>query len=518
MGSVTRLTNSWKRRSSTTLRTSKWLRVFRVAFVLPLSFLAIACAVHAYRIYALNRAADQSTVPAMASIGAPESIVVVSPHPDDECLGTAGLLQEAKHAHVPVHVVFMTSGDGFKFGVSRYYNKIAVGPADFKSYGEMRMLETRQALGTLGLGSGEITFLGYPDRGLMAMWRDHWNAADPFKSPYSQSTKVVYESAFHPQATFCATSALSDLIQTLRLARPTDVYVTHPNDDHDDHSAASAFTLMAVDMLRASGEQWARHLKLHYYLVHRGDWPVPQGVHPDAPLCPPAQMLANGTSWRRLPLTAGEETTKLAAINKYSSQEEMMGRFLKSFVRSNEIFGDMDSDSRQVATERLGAYQIDGSSQTWPNVPPVAIDPTSDNVVLRLQRGADIKLLSAYQDATNLYIRMDMNGSLLPEVHYVIHLRAVALDGQSTSHETQVTLNPRASRDSAPTTYPNGCVTAWHDNTVEVQVPLAAIQAPHDGVVFIEGVSHFSRVPFDRTGPRAIRIHTDSAPTARPMS
>jgi LmbE family N-acetylglucosaminyl deacetylase len=407
-----------------------------------------------------------------------------------------------------VHVIFMTSGDGFKFGVTRYYKKLTVGPSDFKSYGEMRMSESRNALATVGLASGEITFLGYPDRGMMAIWREHWNADDPFKSPYSQSTKVVYENAYHPNAPFCATSVLADLIDSLRASHPTDVYVTHPNDDHDDHSATSAFTLMAVEMLRASGEPWARHLKLHYYLVHRGDWPVPQGVHPDAPLCPPAQMMACGTSWRRLPLTASEEAVKREAIGKYDSQEEMMGRFLKSFVRRNELFGDTHSEPPTIATERLGAYQIDGSSATWPNVPPLEQDPTGDNVVISLQRGGDIKLLSAYQDSKNLFVRMDMNGSLLPEVRYVIHLRAVDMQGHSTAKETAITFDPRTNRDSAPKTLRNGAIAAWHQNTIEMQIPLSLIDAPTDGFVFLEGVTHFSQVPFDRTGPRAIRIHT----------
>jgi LmbE family N-acetylglucosaminyl deacetylase len=413
----------------------------------------------------------------------------------------------------------MTSGDGFRFGISRYYHKLNVGPADFKRYGEMRMGESRAALKTLGLAPSDITFLGYPDRGLMAMWREHWNSDGPLLSQYSRTTQVVYRDALHPASPFAAKSVLSDVVEMLRTNRPTDVYVTHPNDDHDDHSAASAFVALAVQKLKASGEPWARNIKLHYYLVHRGDWPVPQGVHPNEPLSPPAQMMACGTTWRELPLTKDEEDGKLRALNCYKSQEEMMGRFLKSFVRRTEIFGDLSTADSVMASETLGPARLASAEDRWPAFKAIADDPTSDNVVISLQKGADIRQLSAYHDGKYLYVRMDTNGSLLPEVHYVLHIRAADFAADAADKELAVTIDPRAMVDSRPLKQARGIVTEWHADHVLARIPLEVISAPTDGLVFIEGVTHFSNVPFDRTGPRPIRIHIEpQAPQAAPLT
>ena len=47
--------------------------------------------------------------------------------------------------------------------------------------------------------------------------------------------------------------------------RPTDIYVTHPNDDHPDHAAASVFVRTAFQQLKASGVARAQTAHLHYY-------------------------------------------------------------------------------------------------------------------------------------------------------------------------------------------------------------------------------------------------------------
>ena len=46
---------------------------------------------------------------------------------------------------------------------------------------------------------------------------------------------------------------------------------THPADDHMDHSIAASFTEAALEGTSL------KNTLLHYYIVHRGDWPLPQG-------------------------------------------------------------------------------------------------------------------------------------------------------------------------------------------------------------------------------------------------
>lgn len=498
---------------------ARWITVLRFCITTLVAVLAVACSICAYRIHALNRSVDRSRLPVLAASDLGRSILVVSPHPDDETLGAAGLLQTAVASGRDVHVVFMTSGDAFKFGIGQYYKKVDVGPEDCKNYGVMRMKESVQALESLGLKRDQVLFFGFPDRGMMAMWRSFWNPDQPFISPYSRTDHVVYSNVYAPGAVYCGRSVLNNLLSLMRRIKPTDVYVTHPNDDHDDHSASSAFTTLAVAILKHSGEPWTRNLHIHYYLVHRGDWPVPQGYHPDVPLAPPAQLLNCDTDWSRLPLTAQEETRKHEAIAQYHSQEAMMARFLSSFVRRNEVFGDIPAQSEFMSSEPSGVFDIRTSTAPWPNVRPVSIDPTGDNILLALQKGADIAKLEAYHDSQYLYVRLDANGSLVPDTHYTLHIRAVDLEGNSPDQETAVQVTPAAYEDGKLTRQPGGVTASWRGEYVEVKAPLSQLKAPRDGLIFIEGVSRFSKILFDRTGPRAIRIRLGApAPAPAPLS
>lgn len=490
----------------------------RLAVVLSVIIVAAFMLVSAYCIYAGNRAADSSRMAVIQPAMTGRSIVVVSPHPDDEVLGTSGLLQQAHKRGVPAHVVFVTSGDGFKFGVSRYYNKVAPTPADFKSYGEMRMHESQQAVQALGLSASDATFLGYPDRGTMAMWRDHWNTDDPFVSPYSRSDKVVYENAYDPGAPFCGHSLLFDLLGVLRKDRPTDIYVTHPKDDHDDHSAVSAFTTLAFTILKQSAEPWARDLKIHYYLVHRGDWPVPQGYHPREQLAPPAQMLACDTQWNRLPLTEREENVKRAAIESYKSQQEMMSRFLESFVRKDEIYGDIPAQEAIMDSQKPGPYAMASGRNAWKGETPAAIDPVGDTILLKLPTGLDISRIYERHDDANLYVRLDANSRLIPEAHYDLHIRAADLAGVSPSEETIVSVTPKSIKEWGTVRLRSGEMVKWHDRTLEVTIPLAELDVPRDGIVFIEAITRLSKMICDRTGPRSIRVHIDPTPPSSPLS
>ncbi len=85
-------------------------------------------------------------------------IVVLAPHPDDESLGCGGLLCHA-FAHEGAHVICMTDGSASHPG-SRAWppGRIAA----------ERRQELSRAIGRLGGGEGNVTWLGHPDGGLGA--------------------------------------------------------------------------------------------------------------------------------------------------------------------------------------------------------------------------------------------------------------------------------------------------------------------------------------------------------------
>ena len=92
------------------------------------------------------------------------SILVLAPHPDDEVLGAAAVIDVARRSGAQVHVLVATDGE-------RGPDK--TGAPDL---GEERREETRRALGDLGLGADAVTFLGYADGSLAGSWGNGWTA------------------------------------------------------------------------------------------------------------------------------------------------------------------------------------------------------------------------------------------------------------------------------------------------------------------------------------------------------
>lgn len=84
-------------------------------------------------------------------------LLVVSPHPDDEVLGCAGLMQAALAEHIAVHVVSVTDGEAC-------YPDQALWPAS--RLRDARRHELAQAMRALGLDAGHVTPLGLPDGGV----------------------------------------------------------------------------------------------------------------------------------------------------------------------------------------------------------------------------------------------------------------------------------------------------------------------------------------------------------------
>jgi LmbE family N-acetylglucosaminyl deacetylase len=491
-----------------------WLKVAIYAVLLPTVSLTLFCASRAYLIYAHNRAADQMKFAAIQPLAPGESILIVSPHPDDETLGTAGLIQSAIQAGIPVHVVFMTDGDAFRVGVSSYFHELHVRPADFVRYGAMREGEARAALATLGLPASDVTFLGYPDQGTLPIWRSHWLPSDPFTSPYSHASSVPYADALHPGSPYCGESIVSDLTEVVSKYRPTDIYTTHPSDDHPDHSAAPAYINDVLQRLADSGNVWAGGVRVHYFLVHRGDWPVPQGLDEDAPLAPPAPMLSLDTHWDTLQLTPPQLALKKAALYHYASQRELMQRFLTSFLRTNELFGQLPNSNSPILHVPNGSIVVDGNGHEWPVEARFDTDPAGDTVVREFQSGADLRYVYVCADDANLYVRVDTEQALSPEIHYDLYIRSFDATGYSHDSDVVVSFTPRGTPPGESVLLDRGIHAAYADNTLEVSIPLGDFGPKPQSEIYIETASLFSRVIVDRTGIRCGRLLPAAAPAA----
>src|SRR5262249_1750285 len=214
-------------------------RTALLSLLLPFLYFGTASAMFIFRIHTENTDRTSVLLPSFPAPDESKRILVFAPHCDDETLGCSGLLQQAVKSGAEARVVLITNGDGFRVAVEREFRSLKVEPKDYIQFAGIRQQETYKALKNLGVPREDVTFLGYPDRGLMPLWNDFWSPDKPFHSAYTGLDNAAYDLAFRKGAPYCGSSLLNDIKNVMRDARPTDIYVTHPSDDHPDHCAAA---------------------------------------------------------------------------------------------------------------------------------------------------------------------------------------------------------------------------------------------------------------------------------------
>ena len=249
-------------------------------------------------------------------------ILVLAPHPDDECLQTAGVIRSAVMAGDTVSVCFATNGD-----------------YDGEQVAAARVAESRQVLARLGGLAEQTYFLGYPDTGMpyreSFLWRlyegetglrSRWRRQETW-TPEGRDFSFLRSGCHSP---YTAESFRRDLGELLALLAPQEVYVSAPGDCHGDHDALGRFTAEAVKALR-------RRPKLYYYLVHADEenrWPNRSG-----PLFSRPDVEGRIGKMERRPLPRGFSAgDKAALINLYASQSPAAyGGYLLSFAKEDEL-------------------------------------------------------------------------------------------------------------------------------------------------------------------------------------
>ncbi len=146
--------------------------------------------------------------------GAP--FVVLSPHPDDETLGTGGLIAEARATGQEVDVIVVTDGSGSHPRSKEYPRQRLI---------DLRYAEVQRAGVALGLPPDHVTFLGLPDTAAPT-------SGSLFEAAVEQTLKVI----------------LHSMADTL--------FVTWEKDPHCDHEA-SAELAKAVRRINPGMKIWA---------------------------------------------------------------------------------------------------------------------------------------------------------------------------------------------------------------------------------------------------------------------
>lgn len=267
-----------------------------------------------------------AALPSAPAFTAQDRVLVISPHPDDESLCCAGMIQQIHAAGAQVFIIWLTSGDGFELD-ALLHDPVARVPAASQRLATTRMGEAKAAATVLNIPSERLFFLGYPDGGLGHMLLDYYDT--PYTSRYTGLNEVSYGGTLSLGKAYTGQNLVADVTAVIEQVKPNVVLAPPPRDRHPDHSATGDLTLR---LFSERGELD----KLSWWLVHGGlEYPLPKGFHPTLPLYPAPR--GAGLNWQRVDLSEEQVETKWQAVRSYKTQLEILERFMEAFVRRNEL-------------------------------------------------------------------------------------------------------------------------------------------------------------------------------------
>ena len=353
-----------------------------------------------------------------------------------------------------------------------------------------------KALAIDGIAPSQVTFLGYPDRGLSPLWNRFWSSDKLYTSKSTKLDYSPYANSLTFHAPYCGEGVLRDVGTVLKQTKPTDIYVPHALDNHPDHYATYCFVMAAIEQLKSEGYAFAGKIRTHTYLVHRGDWPAPRGENSRLPLAPPHAMTGGDTQWESLALPPEIVKLKARAIRQYKTQTNVEKGFPMSFARSNELFGSMPD--RTVSHVTPGAITIDGDIEDWQGIPPAVVDPVGDYVMAGMRGGGDVRAIYACADDANLYIRIDCVRNLSPRIRYTLALRGI--NGQGSDGYYTISIKPRTAQSTGSADW------AYKANVMEIALPLRKLKL--DSNLFIQVQTSTMRLAIDNTGWHGLTLET----------
>ena len=308
------------------------------------------------------------------------ALLVLAPHPDDDTLGFAGLIDAYRRAGKPVTVVVVTDGDAYCEACRFWKSGTVAGPMcsaeELSNFADVRRSESAAAAKLLGLSPPR--FLGYPDTGLDAALRnlDESKPAEALRrSDFSRCASC--ESCGYgdgPRTTLSA-DTLQASLRELISAAPEGALIatTHWLDGHPDHAALGNF----VRRLRGGHPIAYAVIHAHTKNTANADCWYPAPAAPDCPCMNDEAKALADPGWiarsagqrlqpslaaslpsdaeygeaKQLCLPPGFDAVKLRAVRAYASQFGRAGShpaaldgiidcqgYLTSFVRRSELF------------------------------------------------------------------------------------------------------------------------------------------------------------------------------------
>ncbi|HBT48807.1 MAG: GlcNAc-PI de-N-acetylase family protein [Caldanaerobacter subterraneus] len=350
---------------------------------------------------------EKATVPTFDDPG--QRILIIVPHPDDETLGMAGVIQRAVELKRPVKVVVVTSGESYKKAAMVFCGKKNPTPRDFYKLGLARQQESIAAMRILGLPRKDLIFLGFADGSTRFLWSQYWDNNRPRVSGGTRVAYAPYDTVYKPRAPYTGQTLVDELTEIIKDFKPTDIYYPLADDIHPDHWAVSNFVRYTITAMNLN-------VREHMFLVHHPQWPVPWMAEKNRPMLPPVDMKNSNTEWQAFELTPKEVNMKQAAIKQYRTQTEVMEPFLMGFVRKTELFATKPVISIPVVSSKPDLRDAD--------LPHTLLKVYTGGMLNEeIYRSAALTKLAAFYHDNKLYVGLESAKPISKKVIYHIEMR-----------------------------------------------------------------------------------------------
>ena len=262
-----------------------------------------------------NPVLPQLTIHFLNDVQLPEegqTVLVFSPHPDDETIACGGYIIESVKRGAKVIIVLITDGNR-------------------RNLRDLRYVEFENATGILGVPRENLVYLDYPD------------------SRLAQQSQLELQKVLAAQ---------------IEEYQPDIIFYPHPEDYNMDHSTTGRIVekilqemlekieeleileelegLVKEEVLEelVKVEELTERIIAYKYLVHHSTYPHPKRYAPDLYILPPLDLITLDGGWERFMLTEETKQLKERALRAYVSQlrNPLLRNLLESSIRENEIF------------------------------------------------------------------------------------------------------------------------------------------------------------------------------------
>ncbi len=121
-----------------------------------------------------------------------DRILILAPHPDDEAIGAAGVIQKALQENIPFKIIYLTNGDNNEPSFMVNQKRLVFRQKAVLMMGQLRGQEASLGMESLGVKKDQLVFLGYPDWGTENIFTSFWGEKKPFKSMLTRVRQVPY--------------------------------------------------------------------------------------------------------------------------------------------------------------------------------------------------------------------------------------------------------------------------------------------------------------------------------------